>query len=198
MLRLTPLVALAILASCADSEPPDAAQTDETGAYNMVAPVTARIDAEDAAPTIGEWRRSMLEERPALLFGPADTEPLFSIRCNEGGGLLLQRHGAIATKPGEQMRIVIGTAKQQFEVEPVQGPLPLLRAAIAKGDALIAQIVGARQPIQVAICDEPALVMKPAPLIGEFIQGCAGAAAAPSAGDIAANSVVSAMETPGN
>jgi hypothetical protein len=46
MLRLIPLAALAVLAGCADSEPPDAAQTDESGAYNMVQPVTAKLDAE--------------------------------------------------------------------------------------------------------------------------------------------------------
>ena len=196
MLRLIPLAALVVLAGCADSESPDAAQTDVTGAYNMVAPVTAKLETEDVAPTIGEWRRSVLEEQPALLFGPAGTEPLFSIRCVAGGGLLLQRHGAIAIGSGEQMKIASGGRAEQRNVEAVQGPPPLLRAVLAGDDALIAQIADARQPIEVAIGDEPALVMKPDPLIGEFVRSCAGERAA--SGGEAAKGAAPAAETPSN
>ncbi|MGS1016643.1 hypothetical protein [Allosphingosinicella humi] len=196
MLRLIPLAALAVLAGCADSEPPDAAQTDESGAYNMVQPVTAKLDAEEAAPAIGEWRRSMLEEKPALLFGPADTEPLFSLRCAAGGGLLLQRHGAIAIGSGEQMKIASGGQSEQRDVEAVQGPPPLLRAALAGDDALVARIAEARQPIEVAIGAEPALVMKSDPLIGEFVRSCAGETAA--AGSEAAKGAAPEGGTPAN
>lgn len=196
MLRLIPLAALAVLAGCADSEPPDAAQTDESGAYNMVAPVTAKFEAEEAAPAIGEWRRSMLEEQPALLFGPAGTEPLFSIRCAAGGGVLLQRHGAIAIGSGEQMKIAFGVQAEQRNVEAVQGPPPLLRAVLGSDDALVAQIADARQPMAVAIGDEPALVMKPDPLIGEFVRSCGGEKAA--SGGEAAKGAAPAAETPAN
>lgn len=197
MLRLIPLAALAILAGCADSEPPDAAKTDESGAYNMVAPVTAKLDAEEAAPAIGTWRQSMLEEKPALLFGPPDTEPLFSIRCLVGGGLMLQRHGAVAIASGERMKITLGDRAEQRDVESVQGPPPLLRATIAGDDPLVARIAEVTQPMDVAIGSEPALVMKHDPLIGEFVRSCAGEKATASVGAEVGEGA-NAAETPKN
>lgn len=166
-----PLAALAVLAACADSEPPDAAPTDDGGAYNMVDPVKAPI-ADDTEPAIGQWIQSMQDERPVLQFGPANTEPLFSLRCDDRGGLLLNRHGTLATDGGEMMSVTIGTASRNLAVNPVPGPLPKLRAAVPAQDELLEQLAASQQPIRISMGDGPPLVLPTDPAIGEFIESC--------------------------
>lgn len=171
MRLFVPLVALAVLAACADSEPPNAAPLDEDGSYNIVDPVTAPL-ADDAEPAIGQWIRSMQEERPVLQFGPPNTEPLFSIRCDDRDGILLQRHGVVQTGSTQMMTLTTGGASQELAVNSVSGPLPVLRAAVQPTDPLIERLGTASQPIRIEIGEEPPLILPTSPMIGEFVGSC--------------------------
>lgn len=165
------LAALAALTGCADSEPPEAVPTDDGGAYNVVTPVKAPI-TDDAEPAIGQWIQSMQDEQPVLQFGPANTEPLFSIGCDARGGIILNRHGATAANAGEMMTITSGADTRNLAVNAAQGPLPKLRAAVPAQDELLEQLSQAQQPIRISMGDGPPLVLPVAPTIGEFIQSC--------------------------
>jgi len=188
MRRFPPLAALALLSACADSEPPEAVPTDDGGAYNVVDPVKAPI-TDDAAPTIGQWIQSMQDEQPVLQFGPANTEPLFSIGCDTRGGILLNRHGTVAGAEGEMMTVAIGSSTRNLAVNAAQGPIPKLRAAVPAQDELLGQLSDAEQPIRISMGDGPPLVLPAAPAIGEFIKSCGNpraaqpAAATPPAAD---------------
>lgn len=166
-----PLAALAVLAACADSEPPEATPTDDGGAYNLVDPVKAPI-ADEAEPAIGQWIQSMQDEQPVLQFGPANTEPLFSLRCDDRGGLLLNRHGTLATDGGEMMSVTIGSASRNLAVNAAPGPLPKLRAAVPAQDELLEQLAASQQPIRISMGDGPPLVLPNDPSIAEFIESC--------------------------
>jgi len=183
MRLILPLAALAVLAGCADSEPPEAVPTDDGGAYNVVTPVKAPI-TDDAEPAIGQWIQSMQDEQPVLQFGPANTEPLFSIGCDARGGILLNRHGTIAGNAGEMMTITIGSETRSLAVNAAQGPLPKLRASVPAQDEMLGQLTQAQQPIRISMGDGPPLVLPASPAIGEFIQSCGNPrsrAAAPAA-----------------
>lgn len=196
MRRFLPLAAFAALAACADSEPPEAVPTDDGGAYNVVTPVKAPI-ADDAEPAIGQWIQSMQDEQPVLQFGPANTEPLFSIGCDARGGILLNRHGAIAGNAGEMMTITIGSDSRNLAVNAAQGPLPKLRASVPAQDELLGQLSKAQQPIRISMGDGPPLVLPVAPAINEFISGCGNprAQAATPAPEAAGNSSVTGNST---
>ena len=175
------LAALAAIAACADSEPPEAVPTDDGGAYNVVAPVKAPI-TDDAEPAIGQWIQSMQDEQPVLQFGPANTEPLFSIGCDARGGILLNRHGTVASDSGAMMTVTIGNETRNLAVNAAQGPLPRMRASVPAQDEMLAQLRQAQQPIRISMGDGPPLVLPVSPDISEFIKGCGnpGAAKRPS------------------
>lgn len=172
------LAAFGALAACADSEAPEAVPTDDGGAYNVVDRVKAPI-TDDAEPAIGEWIESMQDEQTVLQFGPANTEPLFSIGCDARGGILLNRHGSVASDRGEMMTVTMGADTRNLAVNPAQGPLPRLRASVPAQDELLAQLRQAQQPIRISMGDGPPLVLPASPAIGEFIQGCSNPRAAP-------------------
>lgn len=177
MHRHAPLAALLFLAACAESEEASLVPPREDEGYNVVRPVSAQL-GDDRELTIGEWGRSMQEEQPALLFGPASTEALFSMRCQGREALLLQRHGTIATGGTQQMTIGIGGASQKVAVSQTPGPLPMLRAEVPIAAELVRGLAGAQEPIRVSVDDGPPLVMPPSPLIAEYVAGCATAAVA--------------------
>lgn len=180
MHRLLLTAALLGLVACAESEPPDIRPADDEGEYNLIDPVTAVV-GEEEAPAIGDWVRSLQDERPVLQFGPANTEPLFSIRCDDREGILLHRHGTVATGAAEMMTITLGTASRRLALNPVQGLLPMLRAAVPANDPLLAALRGHDGSIEIIVGDGPPLVLPPSPLIDEFIATCAGGEA-PAAG----------------
>ena len=201
MRRLAPFAALLVLAACAESEPPDPTPADDDGAYNMIDPVTAQV-TPDAAPAIGEWTRTLQEEQPALAFGPTGAEPLFSLRCDDREGVLLSRHGVVEAGTAGMMTVALGDDQHRLAVNPVEGPLPMLRAAVPANDALLSAVGDYKGQIEVVVGDGPPLVLPASSMIGDFIEGCQGGDVPPAAaGDEpatanVANAAAPADETP--
>jgi hypothetical protein len=169
--RVLLLVSLLALAACAKSEEASLVPPQEDDGYNMVEPVKTPV-VQEGELALGEWARSMQEEQPALTFGPPSTEPLFSLRCDTGDGLLLQRHGVIAQPGLNQMLVEAGGEVRRLAVNPVEGPLPLLRGALPPQAELAGELASAQDRISVRIGTAEPLVMPPSPLIGEFIRSC--------------------------
>lgn len=165
------LAAALALVGCAKSEEAEIVPIDESQ-DNVAGPVRAPI-ADERELSLGEWSQGMQDEERALLFGPAGTEPLFSLRCDGRTGVLLQRHGLVPTGTAEMMTITLGTTSQRLAVNPVAGTVPKLRAAIPASDELLAQLGAATMPIVVAVGDSAALNLPPSPLIGAFMRACA-------------------------
>jgi hypothetical protein len=170
--RALVLVSFLALAACAKSEEASLVPPQEDEGYNMVEPVTSPVVAGGEL-ALGEWARSLQEEQPALTFGPPSTEPLFSLRCDGREGLLLQRHGVIA-QPGLNMMLVqAGTEPRRLTVNPVEGPLPLLRGAVQAEAELTGELASAQDRITVRVGNGEPLIMPASPMIGEFVRSCA-------------------------
>jgi hypothetical protein len=205
MRPLVPLAALLVLAACAESSPPDPTPTDDAGAYNLIDPVDLAM-ADEGAPAIGEWTRSIQDERPALLFGPTGAEPLFSLSCDDREGVLLSRHGVVETGSAGMMTLVLGSENLQLAANPVQAPLPLLQAAVPANDPLLTRLGDYGGPLRVVVGEGPALVLPASPMIGDFIEACAGGnmalidtdAGTDDAADVTSNTVAPAAEPPAN
>ncbi len=193
MIRPLAFAAILALAACARSEEANLVAVDENASYNVADQVSTQVIDENA-PSLGEWTLSMQAEKPALQFGAPQTEPLFSLRCDTGGGLILQRHGIKSAGKMEMMNIEIDATARRLAVEAVEGPLPLLTAAVRPNSDLIGALRDAKSPIIVRLGDGPPLVMPPSPTIGSFIQSCAGGEAA-SAPDEAANATAPVADT---
>lgn len=168
---------LLLLGACARSEDASTLPTD----INEARPVeTARsIGEDDQQVALGEWRSGIQEERTALEFGPAGTAPLFSIVCGNGGGLLLQRHGAVDFQGLQMMTIGLGEQTRRVAVTAVQGTVPMLRAAIPATGPLLEEIAREQGPIAIRTADSGALILPHSPMIVQYIRSCENAPRGP-------------------
>lgn len=159
------------LAACARSEeaslvPPEGAQ-----GYNRVGTVRSP-EQDDREPAIGQWRGALQEDRPALEFGPIGTEPLFSLLCAPGGGVLLQRHGGVPAGALPAMQATVGEVAETLPVTPGGAAVPLLRAELAAGSPTFAALATGGQPLLVRLDDSAPLVLPPSPLVTDYLRGC--------------------------
>ena len=166
MTRSFLLAALLALSACAESD--DAALVPIEEEAGLIG-------------TLGEWALATQDERPVLQFGPAGTQPLFSLRCDDRQGLLLQRHGVVPAGAAEMMTVTLGAATRRLAVNPVAAAVPLLRAAVPANDDLIAELADATVPIMIAVSDDPVLNLPPSPLVGEYVGSCTEPRQAPPA-----------------
>jgi len=190
---------LILLAACARTEDASVRPAESNESYSAVERVRDEA-AEDREPALGEWRRALQEERPALEFGPAGTAPLITIVCGERGGLVLQRPGAAASGTSPTLSVTVGGQGRQLPVASAGGATPMQRATLAPGDMLIQQLASATAPIALRFGDGTQLLLPQSQLIGQFAQGCstgfprnAGAPEADGNGQAAA-----AQPAPGN
>ena len=169
---------LVLLAGCARSE--DATAVGDRNQVQAVEQVRSP-ERDDAEIALGEWRDSLQDENAALEFGPAGAPPLFSLRCDARHSVFLQRHGLATAGDLPTMLVSIGSETRRLAVTTVGGATPMLRAALAPSDTLVATLAGASEPIVVRIGDSPPLVLPPGPAIGGFLDRCeSGTPARPS------------------
>lgn len=191
-------LSLILLAACARTEDASVGPDESNESYSAVEQVRAQGGDEREA-TLGEWRRGLQQERPALEFGPSGTAPLLTMVCGDRGGLVIQRPGAPAPGAGPMLSITVGGQGRQLQMTPVPGAVPMQQAAIAPGDTLIQQLGAAQAPIAIRFGDGTQLVLPQNALIGQFAQGCStgftgrGDAAAPAP---AGNAEAPAAEAP--
>jgi hypothetical protein len=140
------------------------------------------------------------DNSPALEFADVASQALFSMRCAEGGGLLLQRHGA--GQPGGSATMAMSVGRERRELQATSADGGLLRATLAGGDPLVAALGSAATPIGLRAGNAPPLLLPPGPPVSAFVSRCAAgqapAVAAPansSAGNAAAPANASAPAT---
>lgn len=162
--------AFAFLGACAESSEPDADPTPEES-YNMIEPVTADVPASPEAEA-GEWVSSTLEGEPALLFGPPESEAQFSMRCRDGGGLVLQRAGIVPEGAVQMMMVSVDGANAQFAVNETGDEMPLLTAIIPDNEPFLDMLRDAAGPLTIRVGGGSPLVLPPNPEIGELVETC--------------------------
>lgn len=163
---------LVLLAACARTEDASLQPTDTNESYSEVEKVR-NPGSDDREASVGEWRRALLDERPALEFGPAGTAPLLTVVCGERGGLVLQRSGAPPAGAGTALSVTVDGQGRQLPVSVSGGIIPMQRSTIPAGDTLIQQLGAAQAPIALRFGDGTPLILPRSPLIGQFAEGCA-------------------------
>ena len=187
---------LLLLAACARSEDASTLPTDINEAQ-PVATVRSIAD-DDRQVALGEWRTGIQEERSALEFGPAGTAPLFSMVCGNGGGLVMQRHGAVDFQGLQMMIIGLGEQTRRVAVTAVQGTVPMLRASIPATGPLIEEIAREQGPITIRTADSGSLILPHSPVIAQYIRSCGNSPQAPAqVGNVGGNSSAGAPAAAG-
>jgi hypothetical protein len=187
-MRRALFIAIVLLAGCARSE--DASVTVD---MNRIAPDIALRNSAEEEITAGAWRETVQDNSPALEFADVSSTALFSLRCAEGGGLLLQRHGAGQPGGSATIAMSVGRERRELQATPVEGGL--LRATLTGGDPLVAALSGAATPIGLRAGNAPPLLLPPGPPVSAFVSRCAttqAPAAATPANSTAATSAAPA------
>lgn len=162
-----------LLAACARSEEASMVPPEGNQGYNRVGQVRTP-EQDDREPAIGQWRAALQDERQALEFGPMGTEPLFSLLCApQGGGVLLQRHGAASTAGAQpSMVVTIGDVSERLPVSSGIGSIPMQRGEVAPTSRIFGLLVASAQPIVVRVDDVPPLILPHNPMVGDYLRGC--------------------------
>lgn len=171
MRRLIVPCTLLLLAACARTEEASLQPTDVADA-NVAQEILASDPAEDEV-ALGEWREGLQNEQASLEFGPTGTEPLFSMICGDGRGLVLQRHGTVPIGGLQRMTVTAGAQSTDLAVTASAGTVPMLRAALAPNEPLLGAIAEGQDNIVLQMGDGAPLVLPPSPLLGGFVEGCA-------------------------
>ncbi|WP_166038912.1 hypothetical protein [Sphingosinicella sp. YJ22] len=162
-----------LLAACARSEEASMVPPEGNQGYNRVGQVRTP-EQDDREPAIGQWRAALQDERQALEFGPMGTEPLFSLMCApQGGGVLLQRHGATSTAGAQQaMQVTIGDVTERLPVSSGVGTIPMQRGEAAPTSRTFGLLVASAQPIVIRLDDGSPLILPHSPLVGDYLRAC--------------------------
>lgn len=173
MSRLIAFAPILVLAACAETRAPDPTPTEDGGAYNMIDPVDVGPAASSSADE-GRWVSGEIEGRPALLFGPANSEALFSMRCGEGDGLVLTRTGVVPVGGLAMMVVAVEGANARYAVRaPEDAAIPVLVARVPPADNFLAALRGDPGEMRVQIGNGDPLVLPSDPRIAELVRSCA-------------------------
>lgn len=164
------LLLLPLAFGCARSEDASVVADANENVPAIERPERPESDEEEIA--VGEWRPTTQEDLAALEFGPVGTPPLFSLRCAEGRGLLLQRHDGAPSGSLPTMLVSVGETSRRLAVTATGGNVPMLRAALPGGDAMIGTIAGAAVPVVIRVGDAPPLVLPAGPAVSTFVGRC--------------------------
>lgn len=161
-------LALLLLAGCARDEDADVRPAEANGVERV-----GDSEQEDRRPALGEWRRTLVQDQPALEFGPFGTAPLISIVCGADRGLVLQRPGPLAPDSEPKVAVTVAGQASELPLTGIGGTTPVQRAAIPAGHALLGRVSDPRGPIFLRFGDGTPIVLPASPLVGEFVRSCA-------------------------
>jgi len=184
MIRRAMPLALILLVGCARSE--DASVVANSNELQPVERVRAP-ERDEVEIAIGEWREALQEDFAALEFGPTGAPPMFSMRCDERRGVLLQRHGTMPIGDLPMMLVTIGNDTRRLAVATAGGTIPMLRSALPPRDPLLETLAAGEAAITIRIGDAPPLVLPPSPAFAPFVARCAQAGTGPAPAPAAEN-----------
>lgn len=133
---------------------------------------TSAINAvrTDAAP---RWISKTVAGGPAALYGPADTEALFSIRCDPGAEqLVLTRSMRVMDEAVIDMVIDVGGESRAVTAIARQDPLPQVIGRLNATDALAADLLRAKAGFAVVV-NGVRLDLPASPAVREVVDRCA-------------------------
>lgn len=123
----------------------------------------------------GEWRRRDMDGRPVLLFAEGDDRPLAGISCDRAAGKLLVER--MTTSPSGGIETMMVTADNRRRTLPVLwdgASLPIAGASLDLDDRMVDSLARGSGRIELALGDEPTLLLPADRSIAELIDECRG------------------------
>lgn len=162
MKHLVPIVLAAALAGCGDTESAQEVREDAATVEPVRVPVADATPAASPTPTddgtlgsdrvvLGSWTSKTERGTPVALFGQADTDAAFSVRC-EGDTLIFSRSGLLPASEAA-MRIMAGGETRRLAARIQGEQLPQVTARLPAADSFAGTLARTNEPIAVAIGD---------------------------------------------
>lgn len=118
----------------------------------------------------GSWISKSMAGDPAALFGEAETEASFSVRCDEGQ-LVFTRTAALPA--GEaSMALMAGGEVRTIGAQSTPDPLPTVTGRLPADDSFAAILAETADPIAVRVEDGPSLRMPSSAALREVVSTC--------------------------
>ena len=167
--RLRPtllLLAAAAVASCADTGVPN---TDSDS--NDLAPVDV-VEDKNGGTTSGSWQPAGEAEAQSVAFRATGGELLFSIGCDQRGGLVFRRHGLVARANLGLMQLRTGGDVRRLAATTGADDQPDVQARAPYNDQLIPALMRFDQPLEVRVEGLETLILPPSPEVGKLAEAC--------------------------
>jgi hypothetical protein len=97
----------------------------------------------------GRWLSKTMAGDPAVLFGPADTEAGFSVRCDSGELVLTRSERRPAGTV--QLQVMAGGKIRTLDATSRPDPMPSITARLPADDALARTLASIREPFAVRV-----------------------------------------------
>lgn len=189
-MRTMMLIAALALTACARSE-----RVDENFGEDLEVPVNALAEspteAEEAVLS-GTWLPGAEGAAQSVAFQAPNGEVVFSIRCDQRGGLVLQRPGLVSGGSLSLMQLRTGDVVRRLAVTTARGPSPQVQASVPYNDQLIGALMTFDQPLEVRYEGLETVVLPPSPAVGSLVRTCQSAADAAAIQPAPANQAVPA------
>lgn len=169
------------LASCGDAEPVDEIEPTPVPSESLPADVVdERLSPPDAgaapggndALAEGQWYAKTERGVQMAMFGPPDSEVLFSVRC-EGNELAFGLGVGRASGPAT-IEIAAGGETRRIAATAQQDPIPHASGRIPADDPFAAVLAEATGPIAVTIDGDPALRVPAHESMRQVVADCPG------------------------
>lgn len=183
-MRTLMLIAALALTACARSEP-----VDEDFGEDVEVPANALAESlaeTEEATRSGNWLPGAEGAAQSIAFQAPDGEVLFSMRCDERGGLILQRPGLITRGNLALMQLRTGDVVRRLAVTTSAGASPQVRASVPYNDQLIGALMTFDEPLEVRVEGLETVVLPPSPAVGALVRTCQSSAGAEVIGNEAA------------
>jgi hypothetical protein len=173
----TALGFLLLTVACADATEPDPTPTEDGGPYNKIDPVEDTLVQNGSTGTgavaAGTWTTGVVEGKPARLFQQTGSRVLFSISCDDRGGLVLQRRGVVATGGVQMMEVTFAGETRRYALNELETEQPVLQSIVSYNDELISKLKSVKAPLIVDAGDAGPLELPASPSLGALVRTCA-------------------------
>jgi hypothetical protein len=173
-LRILLLGGLVLAASCAPkAERPPPQQPVQQPVRQPAIPVPPRVeDWRDLPLTPGAWFYSSPADGSQALFGPANSEAYFIVRCDRAKRqIVLSREGVTS---GNMMTVRTTSAARNFPLSVQTEPLQYVFATTGASDRFLDEIAFSRGRFTIQVPGMPMLVLPAWPEPARVIEDCRG------------------------
>jgi hypothetical protein len=171
-LRILSLAGLVAVAGCVPraEPPPPQPQPQPRPAPQAVAPPPAAVEWSLLPLTPGGWVYSNQGASAQALFGPANSEAHFVVRCDRAS------RQVVLSRPGEGNALTIRTSfgARAFPATAQRTPLAMVSASLPADDRFLDSMAFSRGRFTVEMAGAPMLVIPAWPEPARVIEDCRG------------------------